>query len=173
MENTELDSLIEPYGTLTGQLETLLSDEENLITGLANASALLNDALADVNWAGFYLRQGERLVLGPFQGKPACTRIPLGKGVCGTAAALDEVQRVPDVHAFPGHIACDSASRSEIVLPLHRDGAVAAVLDIDSPRPGRFGPADEAGLCRCARLLEGLFEAAEANAPLFWTESRG
>ena len=86
---------------------------------------------------------------------------------------MDEVQRVPDVHAFPGHIACDSASRSEIVLPLHRDGAVAAVLDIDSPRPGRFGPADEAGLRRCARLLEGLFEAAEANAPLFWTESRG
>ena len=170
MENTELDSLIEPYGTLAGQLETLLLDEENLITGLANASALLYDALADVNWAGFYLRQGERLVLGPFQGRPACTRIPLGKGVCGTAAALDKVQRVPDVHAFPGHIACDSASRSEIVLPLHWKGTVAAVLDIDSPRPGRFGPSDEAGLRRCAEILEALFGAAERNVTLFWTE---
>lgn len=170
MENTKLDSLTEPYGTLAGQLEALLSDEENLITGLANASALLYGALEDVNWAGFYLRQGKRLVLGPFQGKTACTRIPLGKGVCGTAAALDKIQRVPDVHAFPGHIACDSASRSEIVLPLHREGAVMAVLDIDSPRPGRFSPADEAGLRRCAGILERFFGAAEPDDPLFWAE---
>ncbi|MGM9594420.1 MAG: GAF domain-containing protein [Candidatus Onthomonas sp.] len=170
MENTKLDSLIEPYGTLAGQLEALLSDEENLITGLANASALLYGALEDVNWAGFYLRQGKTLVLGPFQGKPACTRIPLGKGVCGTAAALDNIQRVPDVHAFPGHIACDSASRSEIVLPLHRDGVVMAVLDIDSPCPGRFSPADEAGLLRCAEILEAFFGAAEPEVTLFWTE---
>ncbi|MGM9538225.1 MAG: GAF domain-containing protein [Candidatus Onthomonas sp.] len=173
MEDTKLDRLTEPYQMLTEQLKALLTDERNLITGLANAAALLYEALEGVNWAGFYLRQGGQLVLGPFQGKMACTRIPLGKGVCGTAAALDKIQRVPDVHAFPGHIACDSASRSEIVLPLHWKGAVAAVLDIDSPRTDRFGPEDEAGLLQCAGVLERLFGAVERNVTLFWTEERG
>ena len=161
------------YAMLCAQLKAITEDVPYEVANLANASALLWQNLEDINWAGFYKMTDGILVLGPFQGKTACIRIPVGRGVCGTAVAQNATQLVPDVHAFPGHIACDSASRSEIVLPLHWKGTVAAVLDIDSPRPGRFGPADEAGLRRCARLLEGLFEAAEANAPLFWTESRG
>lgn len=147
--------LTAPYLALTAQLESLLEGERDLIANLANASALLNGALTDINWVGFYLRRGEELVLGPFQGKVACIRIPLGRGVCGTAAERDEIQLVPDVHRFPGHIACDSASNSEIVLPLHDErGAVAAVLDIDSPVFDRFSAEDRTGLERCARLIE-------------------
>lgn len=142
------------YELLIARLAALTQDERDLIANLANASALLTESLADLNWAGFYLRRGEELVLGPFQGKPACIRIPLGRGVCGTAAALDETELVPDVHAFPGHIACDSASRSELVIPLHREGQVVGVLDLDSPLPGRFTRADQAGLERFAALLE-------------------
>ncbi len=144
-----------PYDTLLPRLAALLEGERNTIADLSNASALLMDALEGLNWAGFYLLREDVLVLGPFQGKPACIRIPLGRGVCGTAAERGETIVVPDVHQFPGHIACDGASRSEIVVPLHRpDGSLAGVLDVDSPRLGRFSPADRAGLEACARLIE-------------------
>ena len=147
------------YTELNGRLESLIAGVPHTIANLANASALLWESLADINWAGFYLREEETLVLGPFQGKVACIEIPWGKGVCGTAAALDATQLVYDVHDFPGHIACDSASNSEIVVPLHRGNEVAAVLDIDSPRVGRFSEADREGLEDFARVLEkNLFE---------------
>lgn len=142
------------YALLAEQLSGLLEGERDVTANLANASALLNEALEDLNWVGFYLRRGEELVLGPFQGRVACIRIPLGRGVCGTAAALDEIQLVPDVHQFPGHIACDGASNSEIVLPLHSGGKVVAVLDIDSPSLNRFQPSDREGLLQCARIIE-------------------
>ena len=142
------------YALLAEQLSGLLEGERDVTANLANASALLNETLEDLNWVGFYLRRGEELVLGPFQGRAACIRIPLGRGVCGTAAALDEIQLVPDVHQFPGHIACDGASNSEIVLPLHSGGKVVAVLDIDSPSLNRFQPSDREGLLQCARIIE-------------------
>ena len=142
------------YELLTAQLRSFAEADSWYVPLMANAAALLFDALADVNWAGFYLLRGERLVLGPFQGKAACIHIPLGKGVCGTAAQRDETQLVPDVHAFPGHIACDSASNSEIVVPIHRDGRVVGVLDIDSPVTGRFTEADRTGLEGFVRVLE-------------------
>ena len=142
------------YAGLAAQLRALIQGVPHPIANLANASALLFDALEDVNWAGFYLLEGDTLVLGPFQGKPACIEIPLGKGVCGTAARRNETVRVEDVHRFPGHIACDSDSQSEIVVPLRRNGAVFGVLDIDSPRPARFTPADQTGLEAFARTLE-------------------
>ena len=142
------------YELLTAQLRSFAEADSWYVPLMANAAALLFDALADVNWAGFYLLRGERLVLGPFQGKTACIHIPLGKGVCGTAAQRDETQLVPDVHAFPGHIACDSASNSEIVVPIHRDGRVVGVLDIDSPVTGRFTEADRTGLEGFVRVLE-------------------
>jgi GAF domain-containing protein len=146
--------MTEFYQSLTTHLAALLEGEQDTIANLANASALLNEALPDINWAGFYLRRGEELVLGPFQGKVACIRIPMGRGVCGTAAALDQTQRIDDVHQFSGHIACDSASNSEIVIPLHNRGEVVAVLDIDSPVFRRFTPEDQQGLEQCARLIE-------------------
>ena len=124
---------------------------------LANASALLWQHMADINWVGFYLVEGETLVLGPFQGKTACIEIPKGRGVCGAALARDTIMLVPDVHAFPGHIACDSASNSEIVVPLHANGRVVAVLDIDSPTTGRFTEEDARGLAQVGLLLEALF----------------
>ena len=124
------------------------------IANLANAAALLWQELEDLNWAGFYLSEGDRLVLGPFQGKPACIEIPYGKGVCGTAAEKQEAVVVEDVHEFPGHIACDEASRSEIVIPMTRNGVVFAVLDLDSPTVGRFTQADRAGLEVFVRVLE-------------------
>lgn len=142
------------YELLCRQAEELLKTEPWYVPAFSNLSALLMDSLPDLNWAGFYILRGERLVVGPFQGKPACVHIPVGKGVCGTCIGLDRVQNVPDVHAFPGHIACDSASNSEIVLPLHRGGRPAAVLDIDSPVPGRFSGEDEAGLKRLAGIIE-------------------
>ena len=142
------------YELLCEQLRGLAESERHWLPLLSNASALIAEALPDLNWAGFYLLEGGSLLLGPFQGKVACIRIPLGKGVCGTAAARDETQRVADVHAFPGHIACDSASASEIVVPLHSEGAVIGVLDIDSPRPGRFTAEDQAGLEKLARVIE-------------------
>ena len=135
-------------------LKGFIETEPSYIPVLSNASALLFDSMPDLNWAGFYISRGDELIVGPFQGKPACIRIAYGKGVCGTAAGKDELQLVPDVHKFPGHIACDSASNSEIVVPIHRDGKVAAVLDIDSPLPGRFTEEDAAGLTEFVKVLE-------------------
>ena len=134
------------YPMLVRQLLALTEDVPYETANLANVSALLWQALPDINWAGFYKMEDGCLILGPFQGKPACIRIPLGRGVCGTAAAEDRVQLVPNVHDFPGHIACDSASNSEIVVPLHKDGNIWGVLDIDSPTVGRFTAEDRAGL---------------------------
>ena len=142
------------YKTMLAQLDALVRDVPHPIADYANASALLFETLADINWAGFYFTEGDTLVLGPFQGKTACIEIPLGRGVCGTAAAKDETQLVYDVHQFPGHIACDSASNSEIVVPLRDHGRVYGVLDIDSPLIGRFTGDDRAGLEAFARLLE-------------------
>lgn len=144
------------YDLILRQLAALTNGVPHLTANLANASALLNEHLADINWVGFYLVEGEELILGPFQGKPACIRIPKGRGVCGTAWAEGRTQLIHDVHAFPGHIACDSASNSEIVVPLRKNGAVAAVLDIDSPTPARFTEADREGLERVGNLLETL-----------------
>lgn len=143
------------YELLAQQLQALIEGKPDLIANLSNASAAINEALENINWAGFYLVKENMLVLGPFQGKPACIRIPFGKGVCGTAAKKDETQLVKDVHEFPGHIACDSASRSEIVIPIHnKSGAVAAVLDIDSPELDRFDETDQSGLEHCVKILE-------------------
>lgn len=145
------------YRLLNEQAKAIVADEPNLIANLSNLSALLNESLPDINWVGFYLRVSEdELVLGPFQGKVACVRIAMGKGVCGTAAAQNTTQRIADVHAFDGHIACDAASNAEIVLPIDVDGRVVAVLDIDSPSHERFSAADEAGLEQLLPLLQGL-----------------
>ena len=142
------------YRTLVAQAQSLIADEPDLIANMANLSALLFNEMPDLNWSGFYiLRQGE-LVLGPFQGKPACVRIAVGKGVCGTAVATGEIQLVPDVHAFAGHIACDAASNSEIVLPVRHQGNIIAVLDIDSPSLARFDAADQQGLAELVRVFE-------------------
>jgi L-methionine (R)-S-oxide reductase len=134
------------YRELHSQLAALLAGERDALANFANMSALLYEALPDLNWVGFYFLRGRELVLGPFQGKVACVRIALGSGVCGTAAARRETVIVPDVHAFPGHIACDAASRSEIVVPLIHQGQLLGVLDIDSPRPARFDHEDGVGL---------------------------
>ncbi len=134
------------YGMLSEQLKSLAEEEHAILPVLSNASALLYWNLEDLNWAGFYLMDNGSLLLGPFQGKVACIRIPLGKGVCGTAAKNDETLVVENVHDFPGHIACDSASNSEIVVPLRVDGKVVGALDLDSPWPGRFTVEDQAGL---------------------------
>jgi GAF domain-containing protein len=142
------------YNLLCEQLRALSEDNPHRIAKLANASALIYQGLDRLNWAGFYFLEGGKLVLGPFQGRPACIEIPMGRGVCGTAAKLDQTQLVEDVHAFPGHIACDSASRSEIVVPLHENGIVTGVLDIDSPVENRFDEADRAGVEAFARILE-------------------
>lgn len=142
------------YDLMARQVRELAAEEPWYVPLLSNVSALIYDALPDLNWAGFYLMRDGGLVLGPFQGKAACIHIAVGKGVCGTAAAQNRTQRVMDVHRFPGHIACDSASNAEIVIPLRRDGRVFGVLDIDSPRLGRFTEADQAGLERVARAIE-------------------
>ena len=155
-ENNYPAAAEELYPLLKEQLQSLVMGVPYSIANLANASALLNQALRDINWVGFYLCQDGKLVLGPFQGKTACIEIPFGRGVCGTAVAKDETQLVYDVHQFPGHIACDSASNSEIVIPLHKEGAVAAVLDIDSPLVGRFTEADKTGLELLVPVLESI-----------------
>jgi GAF domain-containing protein len=143
------------YASLESSLRALLAGEHDLVANAANFAALLYWSLPALNWAGFYLVEPERgdLLLGPFQGKPACVRIPIGRGVCGTAAARRETVVVPDVHAFPGHIACDAASRSEIVLPVIRDGRLLGVLDLDSPLPGRFDAEDARGLEALVRVF--------------------
>ena len=142
------------YSLLKEQMDALTGTQSRPIPNLANASALIWQMLGDINWAGFYLMERDTLYLGPFQGKPACIRIPLGQGVCGNAAQKDQILRVYYVHEFEGHIACDSASRSEIVLPVHSDGSVIAVLDIDSPLTGRFSQEDEDGLREIVKVLE-------------------
>lgn len=144
------------FDLLCAQLRSLAEEDGHCIPLLSNASALLYDALENVNWAGFYLMRDGRLTLGPFQGKVACVHIPLNRGVCGAAAREDATQRVPDVHAFPGHIACDGASNSEIVIPIHRDGEVVGVLDIDSPVLDRFSPEDQTGLEGFVACLEAV-----------------
>lgn len=145
--------LSEQYNTLSKQLKALLEDESNRIANLSNASALLGQFLDRINWVGFYLMEDGELVLGPFQGLPACVRIAVGKGVCGTAAAKRETIVVPDVHAFPGHIACDAASQSEIVVPIVKNGEVIGVLDIDSPEKDRFSDEDREGLEKFVEVL--------------------
>ena len=144
------------YELLLAQAKALTEDVPYPVANLANLSALLYETLEGINWAGFYLAEGDVLVLGPFQGNPACVTIPRGRGVCGTAAATNETQLVPDVHRFPGHIACDSASRSEIVVPLRKNGRVVGVLDIDSPLLSRFTEEDKTGLERFARIAESV-----------------
>jgi L-methionine (R)-S-oxide reductase len=144
---------LEGYSLLCAQLESLLADERDFIANAAQFSAFLYSQIDDLNWAGFYLNRDEELVLGPFQGQIACVRIPFGRGVCGAAAQTRQTQRVEDVHAFPGHIACDSASNSELVVPLVKDGHLIGVLDLDSPSTGRFSAQDQAGVERLAAIF--------------------
>ena len=152
------------YRELAGQLEALLTGESDPIANAANTSALLFQMMPDLNWAGFYIMRSGELVLGPFQGKPACVRISVGKGVCGAAVAQGKSMLVEDVHAFPGHIACDAASRSELVVPLHGRDGVIGVIDLDSPSPARFDSDDQAGIERIAAIwLAACGEGAQAN----------
>ena len=144
---------LDGYNLLAAQMQALFADERDFIANAAQFSAFLFNQVDDLNWAGFYLNRNEELVLGPFQGQVACVRIPFGKGVCGAAAATRQTQRVEDVHAFPGHIACDSASNSELVIPLVKAGRLIGVLDLDSPKVGRFSEADQAGLERLAAIF--------------------
>ena len=146
------------YKEICLMMQSLAEGVPYTMTNLANASALLNEKLSGINWVGFYTMKNGQLVLGPFQGKVACTIIPLGKGVCGNAAAQDRTLVVPDVHAFPGHIACDSASNSEIVIPIHFNGTIAAVLDIDSPLFDRFSLDDQSGLESFVRAMEAVIQ---------------
>ena len=146
-------SKAELYRDLHAALDALTADEPDGIANMANAAALIWQYLPDLNWAGFYRNVADELVLGPFQGKAACIRIPFGKGVCGTAAATCKTQVVADVHAFPGHIACDAASRSELVVPIVHEGRMLGVLDLDSPQPSRFDDADAAGCTALMTLL--------------------
>ncbi len=147
------DEGLDGYRLLAAQLQSLLADERDFIANAAQFSAFLYTQLDDLNWAGFYLNRNEELVLGPFQGQIACVRIPFGKGVCGTAAKSRETQRVLDVHEFPGHIACDSASNSELVVPLIKEGRLIGVLDLDSPSLARFSEADQAGIEQLAAIF--------------------
>ena len=142
------------YSVLVDQAKGLLESEAWYVAAFSNLSSLIMSRLPDLNWAGFYLMRNGCLTVGPFQGKPACIHIEPGRGVCGTAVVRDETVVVPDVHQFPGHIACDGASESEIVIPIHADGQVAAVLDIDSPVKDRFGPEEQAGLEALVRVIE-------------------
>jgi GAF domain-containing protein len=141
------------YRDLASALESLVTGEPDAVANMANAAALIWESLPDLNWAGFYRNVGGELVVGPFQGRPACIRIPFGTGVCGAAAATLKVQRIDDVHAFDGHIACDAASNSELVVPIVRDGVLLAVLDLDSPKTARFTEEDEAGCLKLAEIL--------------------
>lgn len=144
---------LDGYALLAAQAESLFADERDFIANASQFSAFLFNELPDLNWAGFYLNRNEELVLGPFQGKVACVRIPFVKGVCGAAARTRETQRVEDVHAFPGHIACDSASNSELVVPLVKNGRLIGVLDLDSPKVGRFTEEDQVGIERLAEIF--------------------
>lgn len=152
LRTASASSKAESYALLQQQAEALLHGERNRIANAANLASLIWHSLPELNWAGFYLYDGTELVLGPFMGKPACVRIALGRGVCGTAASTGVTQLVEDVHAFPGHIACDAASNAEIVVPLYRDGLLLGVLDLDSPVTARFDAEDQAGLEALAAL---------------------
>lgn len=152
-KTTYSEDLTANYSMLSKQLDALLTGETNAIANFSNASALLNQFFDQINWVGFYLMEDGDLVLGPFQGLPACVRIPVGRGVCGTAAQKLETIIVPDVHAFPGHIACDAASQSEIVVPIVKDGVLVGVLDIDSPIKERFSEQDATGLEQFVQVL--------------------
>jgi GAF domain-containing protein len=156
-ETKTIDDVAKPafYRELCGQLEALLHGEHDPVANAANTSALLFHLMPQLNWAGFYFLRGSELVLGPFQGKPACVRISVGQGVCGTAVARQQSIVVADVHAFPGHIACDAASRSELVVPLLSGESVIGVIDLDSPLPGRFDDDDRVGIERVAGLYMG------------------
>ncbi|MGQ0558396.1 MAG: GAF domain-containing protein [Sphingosinicella sp.] len=160
----EAASKPELYRQLADVADSLTAGEPDGIANMANLAALLFESLPDINWAGFYRAAGEELVLGPFQGRPACLRIPFGRGVCGTAAAERRAVCVEDVHAFPGHIACDAASRSELVVPIAENGTLIAVLDLDSPRPGRFDADDVAGCIELIQRLKGRFRGV-VNPP--------
>jgi L-methionine (R)-S-oxide reductase len=155
MYDFKIDGADKPalYRDLAQALDALIGDEPDPVANMANAAALIWESLPDLNWAGFYRNVDGELVLGPFQGRPACIRIAMGRGVCGTAAATCQAVRVDDVHAFPGHIACDSASRSELVVPILRGADVVAVLDLDSPLPARFTQEDEDGCVELVRIL--------------------
>ncbi|AIW14024.1 GAF domain-containing protein [Vibrio tubiashii] len=155
---------IEHYHRLTKQAASLIESETDLIANLSNVSALLNMELDNLNWVGFYLMKDGELVLGPFQGKPACVRIPVGRGVCGTAVATNTVQRIYDVHEFEGHIACDAESNSELVIPFSINGEIAGVLDIDSPNVGRFNEIDEEGLTFLMSEVEKLLNSHAIGA---------
>ena len=159
VELTGVGAGLEGYAILAAQVEALLAGERNLVANAAQLSALIYQEVPDLNWAGFYFVEGEdQLLLGPFQGKVACMRIPFSKGVCGAAARERRTQRVEDVHAFPGHIACDAASRSELVVPLVQGGRLIGVLDLDSPHPARFSAADQAGI---EALVEAFLAATD------------
>ncbi|EEX92326.1 hypothetical protein VIOR3934_01893 [Vibrio orientalis CIP 102891 = ATCC 33934] len=155
---------IEHFQRLTKQAIALIESETDLIANLSNISSLLNMELEELNWVGFYLMKDDELVLGPFQGKPACVRIPVGRGVCGTAVAQNRVQRIYDVHEFEGHIACDAESNSEIVIPFSINGQIAGVLDIDSPKVGRFSETDEQGLTFLMSEVEKLLNSHAIKA---------
>ncbi|WP_210146325.1 GAF domain-containing protein [Staphylococcus sp. GDY8P29P] len=142
------------YDLLQKQVSSLIEDESNMIAILSNVSALLNDSIDQINWIGFYLVEDNELILGPFQGHPACVHIAIGKGVCGTAVAQDKTQLVEDVNVFPGHIACDANSKSEIVVPIHKDNNVIGVLDIDAPITNRFNNEDKQGLEAIVKIIE-------------------
>ncbi|RAU39407.1 GAF domain-containing protein [Pseudomonas sp. RIT411] len=159
VELTGVGAGLEGYAMLAAQVEALLAGERNLVANAAQLSAFIYQEVPDLNWAGFYFVEGEdQLLLGPFQGKVACMRIPFNKGVCGAAARERRTQRVDDVHAFPGHIACDAASRSELVVPLVQGGRLIGVLDLDSPHPARFSAADQAGI---EALVEAFLAATD------------
>jgi L-methionine (R)-S-oxide reductase len=153
------------YAQLIEAADAVTAGEPDPVANMANLSALIMEALPDLNWAGFYRNVGGELVLGPFQGKAACIRIAFGRGVCGTAAATREVQLVDDVHAFPGHIACDAASRSELVVPIVHEGALVGVLDLDSPSPARFDGEDAAGCSELIQKLAGRLASMAETAP--------
>jgi GAF domain-containing protein len=167
MYDFRIDAADKPalYRELNAAADSLTDGEPDSIGNMANVAALLWETLPDLNWAGFYRNVGGELVLGPFQGRAACIRIPFGKGVCGTAAATLQVQRVDDVNAFPGHIACDSASASELVVPLVHEGRLLGVLDLDSPRLARFDAEDVAGCLELARILAPRLASVEKSLP--------
>lgn len=150
------------YAQLAQQIEAIVAGEHDLIANMANVSAILYWALEHVNWAGFYLVKDQELVLGPFHGQPACIRIPIGKGVCGTAVSENCIQLVKDVHQFSGHIACDAASNSEIVLPIRKNNQIIAILDIDSPEIARFDLDDQSGLSQIVEILQGTLSHKDA-----------